>query len=132
MKLEDLRKLADGASPGPWKSAPGWGEDEDTGVIQIASFGPTYQFLLGDEWWDDEADRPKDVLKEAEARAKANADQAFIDAFNPQTAKLLLDVVQAAQNCDDYLHPNHLNQIGCGSILHTKLKAALMALKAAP
>lgn len=99
MDLDNLRRLALGATPGPWKCKDAPGAEFD-GIYRV--LGNDNPLPHGVAWQADNRPTP------AEARRFADAE--FIAAANPQAIIELLDMVQvppSLTDTDHYVTPEH-------------------------
>ena len=100
MKLDQIRALISAASPGPWGTLPGVGENEDEGCFDVGAVGPSYSFLVDDYWDEENGIKPMHILHEEEAQRRAKADQMFLSASRTLMPKLVQVLEDAIALCD--------------------------------
>ena len=100
MKLERMREICEGATPGPWRRKPltywndrGKNENHNWNLIDGAEtaegYGPGMGLERGEPWGGAVRTEPRYI---------ALPDAEFIATFSPERVRLLLDVVEAARN----------------------------------
>ena len=126
MKLERMREICEGATPGPWRAFSG--DDSDYGAIVQApadcSNGEPILHIVAD---DPENDWPVRM---------SEADATFIATFSPERVRLLLDVVSTANEIQAEMdRPIQEHAVGVSKTmemarLYAQLRRALGKLEA--